>query len=363
MRKSKDVIHSYESRSSREVDDEDNLIELEALLAKWFPRGTGKYRGVVRFGNDSPCMVKGKGTISLNGKRSADDVYWVEGLKNNILSVAQLNDKGYLLEFKNGMCKIYGGKGELIATNKHTKDFAEEDDDSEEEEPEDNDHVIPRKKEKTMARHLHQLLDWKVLGIYLHFQHIRDSKYIDVKLAFLNGILEEEVYIEKPDGYALTNAKDMVCKLHKTLYGLKQKPRTWYERLHSHLMKIGFLRTSEDNNIYLKSEGDKTLVSEVFVDDIIFGGNDDMSDDFVNEMKSEFEMSLVGEIKFFIGCKVSKEDDATSVDEKEYKPMIGKLHYVVHCRPDIAHAVGLVARFQKNPKETHLTTTKEYSNI
>lgn len=76
---------------------------------------------VVRFGNDSPCMVKGKGTISLNGKSSADDVYWVDGLKHNILSVAQLNGKGYPLEFKNGMYKIYWSQGELIATDKQTK--------------------------------------------------------------------------------------------------------------------------------------------------------------------------------------------------------------------------------------------------
>ncbi|GLJ06695.1 hypothetical protein SUGI_0045450 [Cryptomeria japonica] len=235
MRKSRDASHSYESRSSREADDEDSLVELEALLAKWLPRGIGKYRGklplkcfacnkighiaanfpngdnehkqekfkkykgkgkidclitidgsitdeesdgdanedivfvaikeemsdhkalvsrmdnsdewiidsgcshhmtgdqrkflslkefdggVVRFGNDSPYMVNGKGSIPLNGKRSVDDVYWVEGLKHNLLSVSQLNDRGYPLEFKNGMCKIYGNKGELIATEKKTK--------------------------------------------------------------------------------------------------------------------------------------------------------------------------------------------------------------------------------------------------
>ncbi|GLJ58266.1 hypothetical protein SUGI_1428590 [Cryptomeria japonica] len=168
--------------------------------------------------------------------------------------------------------------------------------------------------------------------------------------------------------------------------------------VHSHLMKIGFQRTSEDSNIYLKSEGDKILVSEVFVDDVIFGGNDDMRDDFANEMKTEFEMSLVGEIKFFINlqiqqmksgifitqskyvkevlktfrmsecklvgtpmvtsCKLSKEDDVATVDEKEYRSMIGKLHYVVHSKLDIAHAVGLVATFQKNPKVTRLIATK-----
>lgn len=65
--------------------------------------------------------------------------------------------------------------------------------------------------------------------------------------------------------------------MHKALYGLKKAPRAWYEWLHTHLMKIGFPRTSDNSNIYLKSKGDEILVSEVFVDDIIFGGNDDMS--------------------------------------------------------------------------------------
>ncbi|GLJ51112.1 hypothetical protein SUGI_1088090 [Cryptomeria japonica] len=187
-------------------------------------------------------------------------------------------------------------------------------------------------------------------------------------------------------------------KLHKALYGLKQASRAWYEIFHSHLVKIGFQRTSEGSNIYLKTKGDKILVSEVFVDDIIFGGNDDMCHDFANEMKSGFEMSLVCEINFFIGlqiqqmkegifitqskyvkevlkffgtrdckpvgtpmvtgCKLSKEDDSAPVDEKEYKSMIGKLHYAVHNRPNIAHAVGLVARFQKNLKESHMIATK-----
>lgn len=76
---------------------------------------------VVKFDNDSPCMVKGKGVISLNGKSNVDDVYWVEGLKHNLLSVAQLNDRGYPLEFRNGMCKIFDNKGELIATGKQTR--------------------------------------------------------------------------------------------------------------------------------------------------------------------------------------------------------------------------------------------------
>lgn len=77
--------------------------------------------GVVRFGNNSPCMVKGKGSISLNGKINIDDVYWVEDLKHYLLSVGQLNDKDYHLEFKNGVCRILGCKRELNSTSKQTK--------------------------------------------------------------------------------------------------------------------------------------------------------------------------------------------------------------------------------------------------
>ncbi|GLJ30903.1 hypothetical protein SUGI_0614950 [Cryptomeria japonica] len=132
---------------------------------------------------------------------------------------------------------------------------------------------------------------------------------MDVKSTFLNGILEEEVYIEQPDGFALSEDKDMVCKLHKASYGLKKEPRAWFERLHAHMIKIGFQRTSEDNNIYLKTEGDKMLIAEVFVDDIIFGGNDNMSMTFADEMKEEFEMSLIGTQKEMVAVEIHVELD------------------------------------------------------
>lgn len=222
---------------------------------------------------------------------------------------------------------------------------------------------------------------------------------MEVKYEFLNGVLEEKVYIEQLDGFALLEDSDMVCRWHKALYGLKQAPRAWYKCLHSHLVKIRFERTSEDSNIYMKSKGEHILICEVFVDDIIFAGDDNMSHAFVDEMKKEFEMSLIREMKFFIGlqiqqmkdgifitqskyvkevlktfgmednkpagtpmmtgCKLSKEDDSTLVNEKEYQSMICKLHYVVHNRPDITHAVGIAAHFQKSPRESHLVAVKQ----
>ena len=97
----------------------------------------------------------------------------------------------------------------------------------------------------------------------------------------------------------------MVCRLHKALYGLKQAIRAWYERLHNYLVKIGFERIDDNNNLYLKIEKRKgILLSKIFVDDIIFGGQDILCKAFANEMKKYFEMSMFGKIKFFVGLQV-----------------------------------------------------------
>ena len=90
---------------------------------------------------------------------------------------------------------------------------------------------------------------------------------MDVKYALLNGILEEEVYIEQLEGFVDPRKKDMVCKLHKASYGLMQAPRAWYEILHNYLMKIGFKRTNDNNNLYIKEGPNKKIVlAEIFVD-------------------------------------------------------------------------------------------------
>ena len=97
----------------------------------------------------------------------------------------------------------------------------------------------------------------------------------------------------------------MVCRLHKDLYGLKQAPRAWSKRLHKYLVKIGFERTNDNTNLYIKIENGKDiLLFEIFVDDIIFGGQDSLCKDFANQMKHEFETSMFGEIKLFVGLQV-----------------------------------------------------------
>ena len=98
---------------------------------------------------------------------------------------------------------------------------------------------------------------------------------MDVKSAFLNGELEEEVYIEQPEGFQLLENTVYVCKLKKALYGLKQAPRAWYSRLDKYLKQAGFRKGSVDSNLYIKVSQGNILLIEVYVDDIIFGSDDD----------------------------------------------------------------------------------------
>jgi hypothetical protein len=144
----------------------------------------------------------------------------------------------------------------------------------------------------------------EAIRIFLAFASYKSIKVyqMDVKSTFLNGNLEEEVFIEQPEGFQLTDNQDYVCKLKKTLYGLKQAPRAWYSRLDKYLQQQGFKKGTTDNNIYIKIDNAEMLIIVVYVDDIIFGSNNDkMSQNFVEEMKEEFEMSMLGELSFFLG--------------------------------------------------------------
>lgn len=126
----------------------------------------------------------------------------------------------------------------------------------------------------------------KMILAYSSYKNIKVYQ-MDVKSAFLNGELEEEVYIEQPEGFA--EKGDYVCKLRKALYGLKQVPRAWYARLEKYLHKKGFKKGSADSNLYMKIEHEHMLIIEVYVNDIIFGSDyDRMSQQFSKDMQKEF---------------------------------------------------------------------------
>ena len=95
---------------------------------------------------------------------------------------------------------------------------------------------------------------------------------MDVKTTFLNGVVEEEVYVEQPLGFETHDRQTHVCKLKKALYGLKQTPKTWYERMDNFLMSLGFTKSKEDSNLYFKVEGRIPVMILLYVDDLFLIG-------------------------------------------------------------------------------------------
>ncbi|WVZ79223.1 hypothetical protein U9M48_026827 [Paspalum notatum var. saurae] len=211
--------------------------------------------------------------------------------------------------------------------------------------------------------------------------------------AFLNGYINELVYVEQPLGFEDPSNPDHVYRLSKALYGLKQAPQASYERLRD------FLIEKVDTTLFIKKTDNDLFVCQVYVDDIIFGStNEEYCKEFGNMMAKEFEMSMIGELTFFLGFQIKqlkegtfiyqekytgdllkrfKMDDCKSietpmatnvkleadesgikVDQTLYRSMIGSLLYLCASRPDIMFSVCLCARFQADPKESHLTTVK-----
>ncbi|WVZ84479.1 LOW QUALITY PROTEIN: hypothetical protein U9M48_031509 [Paspalum notatum var. saurae] len=211
---------------------------------------------------------------------------------------------------------------------------------------------------------------------------------MDVKSAFLNGFIEEEVYVRQPPGFESARYPDRVYKLKKALYGLKLK---------SFLLKSGFVMGSVDKTLFLLSRGGDTLI--IYVDDIIFGGSSHaLVSSFAEQMSREFEMSLMGELQFFLGLQIKQglegtfvhqakytkdilkkfnmgdskpmttpmstntaldaDEDGEAVDQKEFRGMIGSLLYLTATRPDIQFAVCLCARYQASPRTSHRQAVK-----
>src|SRR6187455_454199 len=222
---------------------------------------------------------------------------------------------------------------------------------------------------------------------------------MDVKSAFLNGPIKEEVYVEQPPGFKDSEYPNHVYKLSKALYGLKEAPRAWYECLRDFLITNGFKVGKVDPTLFTKTIAKYLFVCQIYVDDIIFWStNKSTCEEFSRIMIQKFEMSMMGELKYFLGFQVKQLKDGTfisqtkytqdllkrfgmkdakpiktpmgtnghldldtggkSVDQKVYRSMIGSLLYLCASRPDIMLSVCMCARFQSDPKESHLTAVK-----
>nr|GEZ21515.1 retrovirus-related Pol polyprotein from transposon TNT 1-94 [Tanacetum cinerariifolium]GEZ27369.1 retrovirus-related Pol polyprotein from transposon TNT 1-94 [Tanacetum cinerariifolium] len=224
-----------------------------------------------------------------------------------------------------------------------------------------------KRKELILKNHLHQLLDWKLYDCSLH-------------------------------GFVDPYHPDKVYRLKKALYGLKQAPRVWYDELSTFLVSKGFSKDSIDPTLFITKHRGDILLVQVYVDDIIFGStNPKLSKHFEKLMHRKFEMSMMGELKFYVGIQIhqsprgifinqakyaqeilikhgmtscdsvgtpmaTKHLDAdlsgTSEDQTKYRSMVRALMYLTTSKPDIMHATCYCARYQAKPTEKHFTAVK-----
>nr|GEY29007.1 retrovirus-related Pol polyprotein from transposon TNT 1-94 [Tanacetum cinerariifolium] len=146
-----------------------------------------------------------------------------------------------------------------------------------------------------------------------------DRLQMDVKTAFLNGPLKEEVYVAQPDGFIDPDYPEKVYRLRKALYGLKQAPRAWYDELSKFLTSKGFTKGTIDLTLFTIRYGEDILLVQIYVDDIIFGStNPKYSKRFEKLMRSRFEMSLMGEIKIFLGVQIQQSPRGIFINQAKY---------------------------------------------
>ncbi|GKC88217.1 retrovirus-related pol polyprotein from transposon TNT 1-94 [Tanacetum coccineum] len=199
---------------------------------------------------------------------------------------------------------------------------------------------------------------------------------MDVKSAFLNGFMtfiNEEVYVAQPPGFIDFEKSDHVYKLKKALYGLKQAPKAWYDRLKPFLIKHEYKIGMVNNILFTKKKSSNLIIVQIYVDDIIFRLTcQDMCDEFAKIIHDEFEMSMMGELNFFLGLQIKQMEDGIFFNQSKYiKEMLKKsgledskqiktpiLLYLTASRPDIMFSICLCARFQEAPKTSHLEAVK-----
>jgi hypothetical protein len=141
---------------------------------------------------------------------------------------------------------------------------------------------------------------------------------MDVKTAFLNGVIEEEVYIEQPQGFEVEDKKTHVCKLKKDLYGLKQAPRAWYGRIDSFLMSLGFTKSKVDSNLYFKVMNDEPVILLLYVDDLFLTGEENLIIECKNKLVVEFEMKDLGLMHYFLGLEVWQSPERIFLNQGKY---------------------------------------------
>lgn len=217
---------------------------------------------------------------------------------------------------------------------------------------------------------------------------------MDVKTAFLNGDLEEEIYMKQPEGFVVPGQEHKVCRLVKSLYGLKQAPKQWHEKFDNMMLSNGFSTNECDKCIYYKCTPSGYISLCLYVDDmLIIGSNKDIIQQTKNMLSGHFDMKDLGLADVILGIKITRTSEGITLSQEhyaekildrfqnysngsaktpedpllhltknvgepvsqlEYARVIGSLMYLTNCtRPDLAHAVNVLSRYTSNPGHTH----------
>jgi hypothetical protein len=135
----------------------------------------------------------------------------------------------------------------------------------------------------------------------------------------LNGPIKEEVYVKQPPGFEDEEYSNHVYKLHKALYGLKQAPRAWYECLWDFLTENSFRIGKTDSTLFTRKMRKDLFVCQIYVDDIIFGSTNALFfEEFSKIMADRFEMSMMGELKYFLDFQIKQMEDGTFISQTKY---------------------------------------------
>jgi hypothetical protein len=229
--------------------------------------------------------------------------------------------------------------------------------------------------------------------------HQWSIRQLDVKNVFLHGALAEEVYMSQPPGFIHSSFLDHVCKLHRSIYGLRQAPRVWFQSLSDALISFGFKSSKADNSLFTNHSSAGTSLLLVYVDDIIImGSTDSLINHFVHKLSQCFNMKDLGDIHYFLGLevhrasthlqltqtkyllsilksasmldckpqptpvisgrKLSMSDGLLLPDPYKYLRLVGALQYLTFTRLDISYSVQQVCQFMHSPRNAHPQVVK-----
>ncbi|GJV46970.1 zinc finger, CCHC-type containing protein [Tanacetum coccineum] len=189
---------------------------------------------------------------------------------------------------------------------------------------------------------------------------------MDVKTAFLNGELDEDVYMNQPQGFIMPSNENKVCKLIKSLYGLKQAPKQWHQKFDEVVLSNGYLLNQADKCVYSKfDESGKGVIICLYFDDMLIFGTDQVQVGLTKEfLSSRFFMKDMGEADVILGIRITHESNGIAISQShyiekavsqlKYSRVIGYLMYDMTCTwPDIAFVVGKLSRYTSNPGTQH----------